>query len=113
MNAELKALIDLVFDSEEIILSLVKKQNYLSILSKVMSMVMGDVPSAALNWSDLSAELKALPGSVQETDLSAYVEQKFQAVLPAGKGSDAVHAILKLVVDVAQDSLAVAAVFQS
>lgn len=96
MNVELKALLDLVFDGESLVVQLVAKANFMVLLPQIFKILSMDVPPAVSNWSDLAAEIAALPGSAQEADLIAYIEQKFAGAYDNAKAQLILADILSL-----------------
>lgn len=103
MNSELKSLINLVFDAEGMVAALIAKENFFTLLPKVFSVLTQDLPSAITNWGDLKNEIAALSGSAQEADLLAFIQSKFILAIPSEKAQAILAAILKLVMDLAQD----------
>lgn len=76
MNVELKALLDVCFDGLQLGEDAIHK-SYFSLVGDLVK-ILGDLPAAANNFSDLQAEIAALTGKDQQADLIAYMEAKFK-----------------------------------
>lgn len=75
MNTELKALIALAWDLGALGVDVATSKG--TVQEGVDgSKLLTDVPAVFANWSDLSAEIKALPGTAQEADLIAFIASK-------------------------------------
>lgn len=112
MNTELKLLLDAGFDAANVAQD-VLKHDYISMVG-AMTKLMADTPSILANLGDLEAEIQELPGTAQESDLVAYIEQKFAGV-GTPKAQSILACALKVIEDLAvvlQDSLALKTVIQ-
>lgn len=84
MNQELHALLNIAFDAEKLTVDGVHK-NYAGLFGDAISLI-GDMPGAISDWSDLLNELKGLNQAANEADLLSYIEQKLSTI-PAFSGA--------------------------
>lgn len=75
MNTELKALVVAAWAFGLLAADVVTKQALLKDEGDAVAFL-SDIPGAVSDWGDLSAEIKALPGSAQEADLLAFIAEK-------------------------------------
>jgi hypothetical protein len=97
MNSALKALINIIFDAEKLTVDAIGK-SYFNLLGDSMALV-GDVPGAVANWSDLMNEIKELSQAANEQDLLQYVEQKLSSIpaLSGAKPAAVMAAVVQLI----------------
>lgn len=106
MNTELKALIGSAFDVIGAVKDAVAKADFVTkILPDLYKVFVSDLPNVISNWSDLKKEIDALSGSDAEADLIAYICAEFAGIDSDEKAKNILNAVLKLLVDVAQDAL--------
>lgn len=96
-NAELKALIDIIFGLADAGIALAEKKDLLSVVVPKLEAVALSLPNAISNWNNLQGEVSGLVDLQAEQDLAAYVVSKF-AVADA-KSQAIVKQSLQLAID--------------
>lgn len=99
MNAELKAMMVIVFSVVKFIEDLIAKDGIIQEISDLEPVMLG-VPAVITNWKDLGAEVKALTNAQNEQDLAAFIAAQFGTVSSNPHIGAVVNAALKLVQDV-------------
>lgn len=95
MNTLLKALLVETLNGISLAEDAIHK-NYFSVMADV-GKILFNSPAVIANISDLQAELKALPGSDQETDLISFIEAEFSEQFPNTKAQAILNLSLKLI----------------
>lgn len=98
-NEGLKAILGEVFDSIGSIED-IREHDYIGLVSDVAKMIAGSADVFS-HMSDLKAEIKELPGSMQQEDLISFIETEFSSVFPSTRA----QAILSTALNIVQSSI--------
>jgi len=79
MNIELKAMLQLIMDLFHFATDAQAKRNSMILFQDLFQIASSDVPAVVASFTDLKAEIVALPGVQQQTDLIAFIQQNFAA----------------------------------
>lgn len=110
MNSELKAILDLGFDAYSAGESAFQKQDFVSAIIPKLYKVASDIPAVAANYSLLQGQIDSLKNAAEEADMAAYMAAKFSHA--SAKQQAILSAMLKLIIDIVQDSIALDAAFK-